>query len=168
MRTSELVGLSWGDVDWINGTVKVTRVKTQKSSVFETTKTRAGTRALKLLEPAMKALVAQKEHTYLKGAEVFQDPRHLDRWSGDYPIREVFWARVLKKAKVRYRRPYQTRHTYASMMLSSGESPMWVAKQMGHSDWTMIARVYGKWIPDANPTAGNLALSIFGKAVNDT
>lgn len=167
MRTSELVGLNWGDVDWINHTVRVTRVKTQKSDVFETTKTRAGARTIKLLEPALKALTAQKEFTYMKGEEVFQDPRHLKRWVGDYAIRETFWVHALRTAKVRYRRPYQTRHTYASMMLSSGESPMWVAKQMGHSDWTMIARVYGKWIPDANPTAGNLALGIFGKAANE-
>ena len=40
------------------------------------------------------------------------------------------------------------------MMLSAGESPMWVAQQMGHSDWTMIARVYGRWIPEAAPDAG--------------
>lgn len=60
----------------------------------------------------------------------------------------------MKKAGVRYRRPYQTRHTYASMMLSAGEHPMWVAKQMGHTDWTMIARVYGRWMPQADQNAG--------------
>ena len=64
---------------------------------------------------------------------------------------------------MRYRRPYQTRHTYASMMLSAGESPMWVAQQMGHSDWTMIARVYGRWIPEAAPDAGQKAVKIFAE-----
>ncbi len=24
---------------------------------------------------------------------------------------------------------------------------MWVAKQLGHKDWTMIAKVYGRWMP---------------------
>ncbi|MDF5919893.1 hypothetical protein P4133_10895 [Pseudomonas aeruginosa] len=61
---------------------------------------------------------------------------------------------ALKKAGVRYRRPYQTRHTYASMMLSAGEHPMWVAQQMGHSDWTAIARIYGRWMPSADYNAG--------------
>jgi integrase len=41
------------------------------------------------------------------------------------------------------------------MMLTAGESPMWVATQMGHKDRTMIARIYGKWIKDALPDAGN-------------
>jgi integrase len=48
------------------------------------------------------------------------------------------------------------------MMLSAGESPMWVAQQMSHSDWTMIARIYGRWIPDAAPNAGSKAVEIFG------
>jgi integrase len=49
------------------------------------------------------------------------------------------------------------------MMLSAGESPMWVAQQMGHSDWTMIARVYGRWIPEAAPDAGQKAVKIFAE-----
>ena len=48
------------------------------------------------------------------------------------------------------------------MMLSAGESPMWVAQQMGHADWTMIARVYGRWIPDAVPDAGQKVVATFG------
>lgn len=71
------------------------------------------------------------------------------------------WA--LKRGGVRYRKPYQTRHTYASMMLSAGEHPMWVAKQMGHKDWTMIARVYGRWMPDADIAAGHRAEALFAR-----
>lgn len=67
------------------------------------------------------------------------------------------WVPAMKKAGVRYRRPHQTRHTYASMMLSAGEHPMWVAKQMGHTDWTMIARVYGRWMPAADENVGGKA-----------
>lgn len=71
------------------------------------------------------------------------------------------WVPAMKKAGVRYRRPYQTRHTYASMMLSAGEHPMWVAKQLGHTDWTMIARVYGRWMPSADLSAGAKAESVW-------
>ncbi|ETF01051.1 integrase [Advenella kashmirensis W13003] len=46
-------------------------------------------------------------------------------------------------------------------MLSAGEHPMWVADQMGHADWTMIAKVYGKWMPDANIAAGEKAVDTF-------
>lgn len=111
--------------------------------------------------PALEALKAQKAFTYLANQEVFQNPRTGERWAGDGPIRKTLWVYALKKAGVRYRRPYQTRHTYASMMLSAGEHPMWVATQMGHSDWTMIARVYGRWMPGADELAGAKAEAVF-------
>jgi integrase len=167
MRTSELIGLQWGDVDFNRGTVQVRRALTRAAiankSEGETTKTRSGRRDVKLLGPALQALLAQKEHTYMAGEHIFNNPRTGKRWSGDLTIRSA-WKRALMLAKVRYRRPYQTRHTFASMMLTAGESPMWVAQQMGHKDWTMIARVYGKWIKDAQPEAGNKAVAMFAIA----
>ncbi|HCR1244565.1 TPA: DUF3596 domain-containing protein [Pseudomonas aeruginosa] len=155
MRTSELVALDWGDIDWIRNEVHVSRAMTQDAKgKAEVTKTISGKRSIKLLGPALDALTAQKTFTFLAGLEVFQNPRTSERWTGDQPIRKTLWTHALKKAGVRYRRPYQTRHTYASMMLSAGEHPMWVSKQMGHGDWTMIARVYGRWMPNADIYAG--------------
>lgn len=162
LRTSELVALDWGDIDWLREEVMVSRAMTQAGKgKAESTKTAAGRRSVKLLRPAMEALKAQKSHTFLADAEVFQNPRTLERWAGDGPIRKTMWVPAMKKAGVRYRRPYQTRHTYASMMLSAGEHPMWVAKQMGHTDWTMIARVYGRWMPAADIAAGSKAESLW-------
>lgn len=81
LRTSELVALGWGDVDWIRGEIMITKAMTQASKVVaEIPKTASGRRAVKLLRPAMAALKAQKAHTYLAGEEVFQNPRTLKRW----------------------------------------------------------------------------------------
>ncbi|WP_340137984.1 site-specific integrase [Pseudomonas viridiflava] len=122
------------------------------------TKTAAGRRAVNLLMPAMEVL---KAHAFSAAAEVFQKTRTLARWTGDGPIRKKMWVPAMKKAGVRYRRPYQTRHTYLSMMLSAGEHPMWVAKPMGHTDWRIIARVYGKWMPSADLDAGGKAKTLW-------
>lgn len=162
LRTSELVALDWSDIDFIRGTVRVMRALTQKAKAPEIPKTSAGRREVKLLRGALDALAAQKQYTWLAGMEVFQNPQTGERWAGDQPIRKTLWRRALKKAGVRYRYPYQTRHTYASMMLSAGEHPMWVAGQMGHKDWTMIARRYGRWMPDADTQAGSRAEAIYG------
>jgi len=43
------------------------------------------------------------------------------------------------------------------MMLQAGESVMWVAQQMGHTDWTFTARTYSRWVSIDAPEAGNLA-----------
>lgn len=155
-----------GGPDWLRGEVMITKAMTQASKgVAEIPKTASGRRAVKLLGPAQGALKAQKDHTYLAGREGFQNPRTHTRWAGDGPIRKTLWAHAVKKASLRYRRPYQTRHTYASMMLSAGEHPMWVAQQMGHSVWTMIARVYGRWIPQADKEAGQRAERTFGTGI---
>jgi integrase len=146
LRTSELIGLEWRDVDWIHGAVRVQRavvVKTEKG-----TKTEAGERDVLMLPIARSALEAQKEFTFLAGHRVFHNPRTGDPWETDAQIRKTSWQYVLKKAGVRYRNPYQTRHTYASTLLSRGENPWWVAKQMGHVDVEMVFRHYGKWIPN--------------------
>lgn len=166
LRTSELVALEWGDIDWLAGELRVRRAETQASSEPESTKTKSGRRTVRLLGPALDALTRQKAFTFLADGRVFHNPRTNEPWLGDGPIRKTLWIPALKKAGVRYRYPYQTRHTFASMMLSAGENPMWVAKQMGHADWTMIARVYGKWMPSADPHAGDKAVALFGAEVS--
>jgi integrase len=162
LRTSELVALQWGDIDWLRGTVLVQRAKTQPSSKAETTKTKAGNREVKLLPPALAALTAQKQFTFLHDQTIFHNPKTGQPWQGDQAIRK-FWTFALKRAGVRYRRPYQTRHTYASMMLTAGEPLAWVSKQLGHSSVIMTASVYATHIPDAQPDAGNKAVELFAQ-----
>ena len=135
LRTSELIALEWDDIDWINGVVHVVRAVVKKR--VKGTKTEAGERDVLLLPPALVALKGQKPYTFMIGKRVFHNPRTNQPWETDHQIRRTAWIYALKKAGVRYRNPYQTRHTYASMMLSGGENMMWVATQMGsyrHSD----------------------------------
>lgn len=162
LRTSELVALTWGDVDFLRGYVRINKAKTQAAASAETTKTRRGVRDVKLLAPALAALKRQKESTFLRGGEVFLDPRSGEPWQGDEAIRQGPWKTTLKRAGVRYRRPYQTRHTYASMMLTAGEPLGWIASQMGHTDLSMISRVYARWMPTGLPDVGGKAVAMFG------
>jgi integrase len=163
LRISELCALDWGDVDWRGKRIFVQRALTQHSKAPETPKTAAGQRYVKLLPAALKALKAQKEHTFLAGEEIFQNPNTGKRWSGDTVIRQRMWKRILLRAGVRYRYPYQMRHSYASMMLQAGESVMWVSQQMGHTDWTFTARTYSRWVSLDAPEAGSLAAEKWGQ-----
>jgi integrase len=163
LRTSELVALEWGDIDWRRGIMRVVRAKTQAAEEAESPKTRRGTRDVKLLSPALEALTAQKAHSFLAGGVVFLNPLYGKPWEGDQSIRSSAWVPALRKAGMRYRNPYQTRHTYASMMLTAGESPIWLAQQMGHSDTAMIFRNYGRWIETENAGSGEKAVAMFTK-----
>lgn len=160
MRTSELVALQWRDVDFAAGVIRVRRAKTQSAAAPEAPKTRAGRRDIKMLPPARAALEAQYALTGHQDT-VFWNPAYNAPWVGDQAIRKTMWVPALERAKVRYRYPYQTRHTYASMMLSAGENPMWVAAQMGHSDWGEIRRRYGRFMPESAPDAGDRAARMF-------
>ena len=155
MRTSELIALNWSDIDQVKGTVRVNKALTQASAKPEEPKTRAGNRDVKLLSGALEAIDAQRQHTYFKGEELFQNPRTLERWVGDAPIRKTLWVPALQRAGVRYRNPYQTRHTFASMCLTAGENVMWVSAQMGHKDWGFTARTYAKFIDSDQASAGS-------------
>lgn len=159
LRTSELLALEWGDVDFNAGLVRVRRAIVNKHS--KQPKTKSGERDVKLFPPALEALTSQKLFTFLANGKVFSNPHTKKAWETDAQIRRTLWIPALKKAGVVYRTPYQTRHTYASTLLSHGENPMWVANQMGHKDWAMIRRVYGRWIPEIDTTAGNKTMQIW-------
>lgn len=161
LRTSELIALEWPDIDWKRGVVCVKRASVRK--LTKAPKTSAGEREVKLLPHAIDALQAQRQFSLLRNAQIFLCPRTGAPWTTDQQIRKSCWQHLLKKAGVPYRNPYQTRHTYASLLLSAGENPMWVAKQMGHKDWGMIRKRYGRWIPEVDSTAGSKVMSIWSQ-----
>ncbi|WP_228710812.1 tyrosine-type recombinase/integrase [Saccharobesus litoralis] len=70
------------------------------------------------------------------------------------------WANWLQKAGVEHRPPYQLRHTYASRMLKAEANHVWLAKQLGHTDWGMIRTIYGKWIDEGNDEIEKLAKNL--------
>jgi len=59
LRTSELIALEWGDIDWVRGVVWVRRAKVRGK--LKPPKTEAGIREVKLLPAAIAALNSQTE-----------------------------------------------------------------------------------------------------------
>lgn len=142
LRTGELLGLRWQNVDLASGTVLVKEARVRRER--KGTKTSV-TRTVRLNSQALAALTAQKALTYLKGEEVFQDPRTGEAWDTEANFRKVFWVPMLKVLGLRYRRPYQCRHTYATAMLMAKMNPAMCAKQLGH-DVKVFLTIYAKWI----------------------
>jgi integrase len=161
LRTSELIALEWRDINLTKGVIYVSRAKTSHADTPESTKTRSGVRTVKLLPSAIRALDRQSEFTANQSGPIFHNPNTNKPWIGDKAIREGLWKPALKKAGVRYRYPYQTRHTYASMMLSAGELLAWVSNQMGHNSILITAQAYARWIPDSAPDSGMKAVEAF-------
>lgn len=65
------------------------------------------------------------------------------------------WYPLLSYLGLTKRRPYQTRHTAATLLLASGENPEWVARLLGHSSTEMLFNVYSRYIPNATRQDGS-------------
>lgn len=146
MRSSELCALSWDDIDFPGRTAHVQNASVV--GVLKGTKTKAGKRKIELDDDAMKALEEQKPFTFMHSQFVFSDPKTKKPWAGADPIRNKAWKPTLKKAGVRYRNPYQTRHTFATRHISAGVNLFWLCGQMGHKGPEMLFRNYGSYMAD--------------------
>lgn len=166
MRTSEFIALEWPSIDWIHHKVSVDRVRVE-GVTKEDAKTLAGLRKIDMRRGALEALQDQKQYTYLANGAVFHDPRYDKPWVSDQALKKR-WMIILKRAGVRYRNPYQTRHTFASTLLSAGVNPLYVAKQMGHRDTEMIMRNYGRWIEQGSDPENRKRAQEFFSQVSPT
>lgn len=143
MRTSEVLGLSWQDVDLKRKTVTI-KGGLVRGKMTDKTKT-ATARTVILNSRAWAAIQRQQALTRIANGRVFLDPRTGLPWVKEQPFRQNFWNHLLKASGIRYRRAYQMRHTYATAMLMAGMTPAFCARQLGHSV-EMFLRTYSKWI----------------------
>lgn len=68
-------------------------------------------------------------------------------------VRRVF-RRVLRRAKLpEHFSPHCLRHTFASLLLQQGESPVYVQRQLGHASIKLTVDIYRKWLPMSNKAA---------------
>ncbi|WP_175692676.1 site-specific integrase [Burkholderia ambifaria] len=143
LRTSEIFGLQWPNVDLQNGTILVAEALV-RGEHKDRTKT-AVARTVRLNSRALAALTRQRSFTQISGAAIFHDPRYNIRWEDERAFRRSFWTPILKRLGIRYRRPYNMRHSYATAMLMAGMTPAFCAKQLGHSI-EMFLTTYAKWM----------------------
>lgn len=162
LRTSELLGLQWCDVNLAEGYVEVRQALV--NGILKRPKTAAGRRRVQLTALAWKALRAQRAIGGSVASAVWHDPATGKRLQSSQQIRRA-WQRACQRAGVRYRRPYECRHTYASWMLTSGQDPSWIATQLGHRDCGMVRRTYARWMPMVRPEVSERATRLFNISV---
>jgi integrase len=143
LRTSESFGLRWPSVDLPSKYFTVSQ-GIVRGEEKDSTKTNEA-RTVILNSRALAAIKRQAEHTRMTGEHVFLDPRYGTPWTEERAFRRSYWTPALKALGIRYRPPYNTRHTYATIMLMQGMTPAFCAKQLGHSV-EMFLRTYSKWL----------------------
>jgi len=168
LRLGELKALAWEDVNMNTKQITV-RCNLTREGKLKIPKTQSSFRTIELLPAAYKILVEMQKFTsqqpaveeviHYKNAKsktVLRRRVFLSRGNQPYKRPELTtapkqWAKWLRQAKIPHRAAYQLRHTFASQLLTSGCDMAWLASQMGHKNWNMIGKIYGKWIPEDNP-----------------
>jgi integrase len=156
MRPGEVDGLQWADVDWDAKRLRVRRTR-QRTGCNEP-KTADSTRDLDLLPPVMEALRRQHAVFGERSPYVFCTARGTAR-DHNLITRRV-WYPTLDRLRLARRSPYQTRHTFATLMLAAGENPEWIARQLGHVDTTLLFTVYSRFVRNLTRQDGSAALGV--------
>ncbi len=151
LRVGEQIAIRPEDIDWNAGILHVRRAMTLDENgkkVLGSTKNRYSRRTIRLIPAMLGALKTQAEiYERFKGEYFFCTTTGAGIDTNN--LRDRVWRTALEKANLPYREMKQTRHTFATVALSCGENPLWVARVMGHRNTEMIIRVYGKFIEQA-------------------
>jgi integrase len=154
MRSGELAGLQWGDIDWNGKFIEVRRAINRFGEVA-TVKTKNGRRRVDLsdhLLETLKDLRRQKQQEALKkGKNEIPEWIFANRFESFIDIKNVKsrnFKRVLRKAEIRSIRFHDLRHAFASQLLSNGTNVLYVSQQLGHANPGITMKIYAKWIPN--------------------
>ncbi len=157
LRMGELLALQWGDIDWQSRFIEVQRNYTH----FRITTPKSGeSRRVDMSRELAQALKdLQTEQQIEAAARAWPE---IPSWVfcsevggllHPHNVRDRIFYGLLTKAKLRKVRFHDLRHSFASLLLQNGESPVYVKDQMGHSSIQVTVDLYGHLIPGGNKQA---------------
>jgi integrase len=152
LRPSEAIALRWSD--YKDGKFKITkgRVRGNNSSTTKT-KVERTVPVHPFIQDLLKKIPRQLHDDHIVVTQHGKGFRSATRLSDAF-------VRAMKQQNVRYRTPYNVRHTCAVMMLEANMKPAYCAKVLGHS-LEMFFRVYAGFIDkDESEIQANIWSSI--------
>ncbi|UVM64465.1 site-specific integrase [Pseudomonas sp. B21-009] len=171
VRLSEGLALRWDAVDLEKKVAHVKRT-VALGEVVERTKT-GKDRFVLLNERALHALEFAREYAERRRngkGRVTESPFIFPPSKNAEYVRQTSdlhhqWRPVLKELGIRYRPPYNCRHTYATICLMSGLNPAFISQQLGHSV-QMLLSTYARWINSSSDWSELEKLQIGIKSVS--
>ena len=162
LRTSEIDGLRWKNIDFELGLIYIREAYTYGE--MDTTKTPGSVRDVQMSSMLRDALLKQRQITIGISEFVFcnRNGKPLDQAN----ISKRIWYPTLKRLGMEKRKPYQTRHTAATLWLAAGENPEWVAHQLGHASSQMLFQTYSRYIPNATRQDGSALETLIKNCTN--
>jgi integrase len=162
LRSGELHGLKWKYVDFVARLIYVREAIVLGEDEY--TKNDFSQRDIQMNHMVFEALQAQhkltgeREYVFCNGAS---EPIDLVNFT------KRVWYPLLRHLGLSERRPYQTRHTAATLWLAAGEAPEWIAKQLGHSSTEMLFRRYSRFVPNLTRRDGSAFDRLLSRTFGD-
>lgn len=151
MRSGEINGLQWKHVDLERNLILV-RESLVGGEQQEALKSESSWRDIAML-PMVRTAIENRLIERQQGCEwVFTTSAGNPIDTNNFSNR--VWYPLLRYLGFKKRRPYQTRHTAATLMLAAGESPEWIARMLGHSTTEMLFKVYSRFVPNLTRNDG--------------
>ena len=151
MRTGEVHGLKWKYIDFERRLILVRETVVDGEETY--TKTDSSQREIQMSQLVFDALKEQHKGTGKRSEFVFCN---RDGLTLDYKnVNNRVWKPLLRHLGLKVRRPYQCRHTAATLWMGAGENPEWIARQLGHSTTEMLFRVYSRYVPNLTRRDGS-------------
>ena len=150
MRTGEAHGLKWKYVDFERRLILIR--ETFVLGEDEYTKTDSSQRDIQMSQPVFEALKRQQEAT---GKRDYVFCNRAGQPIDNKNFSDRVYYPLLRHLGLDRRRPYQMRHTAATLWLASGEAPEWIARQLGHANTQMLFQVYSRYVPNLTRRDGS-------------
>lgn len=164
MRTGEINGLQWKYVDLERNLILV-RETVVAGEVEDDAKTQSSVRDIPMQPMVREAILAQQRARDPAVPWVF--PSREGGPIDAHNFTNRVWYPLLRYLELEKRRPYQTRHTAATLMLASGENPEWIARTLGHSNTDMLFRVYSRYVPNLTRQDGRAFAGLINSRLAD-
>ncbi len=142
MRTGEILALEWKDINFEENIISIT--KTQTMGINKRPKSKSSVREIDILSQCEIFLRNQQKISGL-GKNIFNAERREGKIYGSCTLK-YRWEKLLEKCNLEYRSIYQTRHSFASNMLSNKEDILWVSKMLGHKNPNITLERYSRYI----------------------
>lgn len=164
MRTGEIDGLKWKYVDFERRLIQI-RETIVDGRQEANAKTKTSIRDIAMSDRVIDALRIQYKATAGISDYVFCNLQ--GKALAHRNVTRRVWYPLLASLNLNPRKPYQTRHTAATLWLASGESPEWIAKQLGHANTMMLFTVYSRYVPNLTRKDGSAFESLLTKHLEE-
>lgn len=152
VRTGELHGLRWKHIDFARRQILIR--ETFSKGRWEYTKTDGSQREVDMSSIVFDALEARYQAVPPKPDDLVF-PNAKGEPLNVQNVTNRVWYPLLRYLGLEARRPYQCRHTAATLWLASNENPEWIARQLGHTTTEMLFKTYSRYVPNLTRRDGS-------------